>query len=173
MRCAMRIPPVPALALLLLLPGIDVAGQTIPPDRDDLLSGRGTDPEFTADPIDVPGPKQILDLADTLRLSEEQIKQIEAIADAAAAEARALGIRIIEQEERLEELFRTGTAREQETRAVAVEIGTLRGRLRAVYLAAHLQAADLLTRRQRGLIAALRAGGRTTAGRLNAPGPGR
>jgi hypothetical protein len=156
---------------MLLATGIlcGVAGaQSVPPDRDALEQGSGGGMASYADPNDFPGPKHILDLADTLRLSEDQIKQIEAIADAMSAESRSLGMRIIEREETLEELFRTGTALEGQTRSIAVEIGTLRGRLRAVHLIAHIQARDILAGRQRDLYTSLRYGRQTTAGKLNA-----
>ena len=152
-RCAL------ILAELVFLSAM-VPAQTIPPDRNTLEEGLGSGMASYADPNDYPGPKHILDLADSLRLTEEQIKNLVAISDAMEASSRSLGVRIIRLEEQLEELFRTGEASEDQTRAIAVSIGTLRGELRAVHLGAHLQAREVLSPRQRTLYTALRYGPR-------------
>lgn len=146
------------LALLCLLRVGRAPAQPVPADRELLENGSGAGMAAYADPADFPGPRHILDLADTLALTENQIKQIEAISDDMGAQARALGIRIIEQEELLESLFRNGNAGEEETRNIATSIGTLRGRLRAVYLTAHIEARDVLTAGQRQLYTELRYG---------------
>jgi Spy/CpxP family protein refolding chaperone len=147
-----------AIAGAFLLLSASIEAQTVPSDRNILESGMGAGMASYADPNDYPGPKHILDLADTLNLTEDQIKLIEAISDGMIANSQALGMKIIEREERLEELFRSGTAGEKETRAIAVDIGTLRGDLRSVHLAAHIQAREVLSSGQRTLYTVLRYG---------------
>jgi Spy/CpxP family protein refolding chaperone len=108
---------------------------------------------------DYPVPAHILQWSDTLRLTEEQIKQIEAISDAMNAQAQTLGIDIIALEEQLQELLRAGTASARVTDSLAAELAGLRGEMRSLSRSAYLQANRMLTSGQQAVYAALR--GRT------------
>lgn len=105
---------------------------------------------------DYPVPADILRFADTLHLTEEQIKNIEAISDGINAHGQQLGIAIIAKEEELQELLLMGEAVGDETRELAAAIVGLRGRMLAVARTANLEANHLLTRSQGVLYGRLR-----------------
>jgi hypothetical protein len=110
--------------------------------------------EFSAYPV----PVHILRWSDTLALSEEQIKQIEAISDARNATAQALGIRIIAREELLQELLLAGNAPAEETDSLTAVLVKLRGEMRSLSRTANVHANEILTMPQRALYGALRRG---------------
>src|SRR5689334_9551224 len=87
-----------------------------------------------------PGPRHVLDLANELDLSSAQKRQLTALYERMNAEARALGAALIERERALEALFAGGTITPQSLAAESTRIADIRGRLRAVHLAAHLEA---------------------------------
>lgn len=109
-----------------------------------------------------PGPRHVLDLQDQLGLSEEQVKQVEAIMDAMQEKARAKGEAIIANEEFLERLFRTDAVDETKVRDLSAEIGRLRGELRGIHLSAHLQTAEVLNKEQTETYMNLRHAGQNT-----------
>src|SRR5688572_9925082 len=55
-----------------------------------------------------PGPMHVLELADRLALSPSQREATKKLMEAHKDEARAIGARLIDAEQRLETLFRTG-----------------------------------------------------------------
>lgn len=129
----------PAIALLVMI-GSPASGQTVS--------------EFA----DYPVPAHILRWSDTLELSEEQIKQIVAISDARDATAQALGIRIIDREEHLQELLLAGNAPKEETDSLTTVLVKLRGEMRSLSRTANMHANEILTMPQRALYGALQAG---------------
>jgi len=62
--------------------------------------------------------------------------------------AKALGARILEHERSLDAVFAKGSATASTVRRLSMEIGRLRGELRAVHLEAHLLVRPLLNRHQ-------------------------
>ena len=134
------------------------SGQNVPSDSDVLEGASGAGMASYADLNGYPGPKHILEMRDTLRLTDEQEKDIEAIFDEMSGNARAKGEQVIAKEEELHARFKNGTASEPEVRRRAGEIGTLRGELRAVHLTAHIQARRVLTKQQIALYNTLRHG---------------
>ncbi len=133
-----------------------VSGQTIPADREALESGAGAGMASYADPNGYPGPKHILELQDTLQLSDDQVKEVQSIFDDMSENAKSLGVRIITLEEELSRLFARGEARESDVKSHSVEIGRLRGELRSVHLIAHIRAKHVLTKKQNELYTRLR-----------------
>ncbi|MFN0158983.1 MAG: Spy/CpxP family protein refolding chaperone [Bacteroidota bacterium] len=109
-----------------------------------------------ADPNGYPGPKHIVELRDTLQLSEDQTKDIESIFDDMSENAQNLGVQIIKLEEDLHRLFALGKAEESDMKKRTEDIGRLRGELRAVHLAAHIRARGVLTKEQVDLYTTLR-----------------
>jgi Spy/CpxP family protein refolding chaperone len=105
-----------------------------------------------------PGPKHILELEGKLNLSDEQMKQIEAIYEEMLEKARIKGKEVVEAELRLDELFSAKSASEESIRSLATQIGWLRGELRAIHLLAHLQASVVLTPEQSARYGELRHG---------------
>lgn len=148
-----------SVILLAIAAFIQVRAQTIPVDREALESGAGAGMAAYADPDGYPGPKHLLEMQDTLRLTDDQLKNIESVFDEMSESARSLGSRIIQLEEQLHDLFTTGTAEEPDVRRRSTEIGRLRGELRSVHLAAHIQATRVLNRRQIELYTQLRKAG--------------
>jgi hypothetical protein len=92
-----------------------------------------------------PGPKHVLELADSLGLSDEQHEAIESIRKTMAAEAIELGMQYLHAEHELNRLFSEGRA----TEALVVEqnrrVGELRTSLRNAHLIAHVRTAAILT----------------------------
>lgn len=144
--------------LLALIAFVPAGAQTVPVDREALESGAGAGMAAYADPNGYPGPMHVLELQDTLRLSDEQVKDVGSIFDEMSENARALGLRIIMFEEQLHDLFKQGKAEYDDVRQRSAEIGKLRGDLRAVHLTAHLQTTRVLTQEQIDLYTRLRKG---------------
>jgi Spy/CpxP family protein refolding chaperone len=147
----------PLLALL-YFGGFTGFAQTIPSDKGDLEKGAGAGMAKYADLNGYPGPKHILEIQDTLKLSEQQKTRIQVIFYEMKANAVAKGKLIIEKEEKLEALFREGKASGLEVNSLAREIGKLRGDLRAVHMNAHIKAKNALTKEQAALYNSIRHG---------------
>ncbi len=117
-------------------------------DIEDLRAGRGGGFALSAELNGYPGPAHILELADTLDLTPDQIAQVQAIFDRMTAQARTLGAEFIDAEAALDAAFADQTMSAARLAALTAEAGRLRGALRAVHLAAHLEAAPVLSRHQ-------------------------
>lgn len=117
-------------------------------ERRELLEGEGMGLALAAELNGYPGPKHVLELADSLALGADHRAAVEGVRERMRERAIELGRRIVEAESGLDSLFASGapTASEVEERSEA--IGRLRGRLRAVHLVAHLETRVLLTEAQ-------------------------
>lgn len=124
------------------------AQASVPADKESLENGEGAGMASYADVNGYPGPKHILEMQDQLNMSEEQRKDIESIFEAMSESALAKGDAIVRKEVELEKLFSEGKATEGEVKRLSREIGALRGELRAIHLAAHIQAKQILTEQQ-------------------------
>jgi len=120
------------------------------------LSGSGMGLAKAAELNRYPGPRHVLELADRLALSADQRRQTERIFEAMRAEAVRLGEQVVARERELDGLFAAGSISPAALDRLAVELGTLQGRLRAVHLRAHLAQRELLTVAQRRQYEALR-----------------
>ena len=125
-----------------------VSAQTVPTDRDGLEKTEGLGMAMAAEMNGYPGPKHVLELKDSLNLSQEQIKHVQTFFEDMRQEALALGKAIISAEENLNDAFRSGRMTEDSLRVQSTEIGKLRGQLRAVHLGAHLRTKVMLTELQ-------------------------
>jgi Spy/CpxP family protein refolding chaperone len=134
-----------------------LAAAQVPPDRSALLGGEGAGQGMTAESNGFPGPKHVLDLGGALSLTPDQKREITAVYKEMNARAKELGTRIVRVEEELNTAFRQGLVSERSVRDDAEQIGRLRGRLRAVHLAAHVKTKELLTKSQLDLYKSLRA----------------
>ena len=117
-------------------------------DMDDLMNGRGMGLAKAGELNGYPGPAHILDLASELRLSPDQVRRIGALKNRVMADAKPLGIEIIKREQELERQFESGTISEGRLATETEAIGKLQGRLRAIHLAAHIDAKRVLTAAQ-------------------------
>lgn len=114
----------------------------------DYLSGAGMGLAQVAELNHYPGPRHVLDLADELRLSDEQVQATQTIFERMSSEAKRLGRAIVEQEAMLDARFRDGSAEEAEVRALMDEIGRLESQLRFTHVRAHLQMREILSDEQ-------------------------
>lgn len=117
-------------------------------DIDDLLAGRGWGFAKAAELNGYPGPSHVLELADTLELSDVQRAEVQAIFDAMNAQARALGAEYVAAEAALDDAFESKAVTPEQLAALTRDAGALRAELRAVHLAAHLRTTPILSRHQ-------------------------
>lgn len=110
-----------------------------------LREGEGMGMAKAAELNHYPGPRHVLDLADALALAPSTRQQVETIFQDMSAKARDLGGQIITLEQQLDAHFRDGSIDPEILTDLTLGIGRLRGQLRAVHLAAHLQVRSLLS----------------------------
>jgi hypothetical protein len=108
-------------------------------DREGLLAGHGMGLALAAELNRFPGPKHVLQLADDLALSKEQVSVAQEIFEEMGQRARTLGRTVIEKEAALDARFAAAKIDQQELARAVREIGRLRGELRLAHLRAHLQ----------------------------------
>ena len=113
-----------------------------------LLDGSGMGLAMPAELNQYPGPRHVLDNAETLRLSEAQRVSIEASYQRMKAEAVSLGRQVVDVERRLDALFARREASAGAVENLTQEAAQLQGQLRAVHLRAHVEVRALLTPEQ-------------------------
>jgi len=119
-----------------------------PTEVDDYLNGKGMGFAKAAELNHYPGPRHVLDMADQLVLSEDQVHRTQRLFDAMRIRAVDLGRRLVEQERQLDQLFASGNVDPEALSAVLVEIATLQAEIRYVHLSAHVKQIALLTSEQ-------------------------
>ena len=92
-----------------------------------------------------PGPAHLLEMAEEIGLSPEQVTAIEAVRVEMQREAVEIGSRLIRLEEELDDQFRNNTITPENLRSLVSQIAETRGRLRYTHLAAHLSTKPILT----------------------------
>ncbi len=107
--------------------------------------GQGAGLALPAELNGVPGPRHVLDLADDLGLSPEQMTSVQAVYDRMQAAVIPAGRRYLDARSALEEYFRAGTLTEADLPARVAEVYRLEGELAAAHLDAHLKTAEILT----------------------------
>jgi Spy/CpxP family protein refolding chaperone len=115
-----------------------------PDDLAQLRAGQGWGLAKAAELNGLPGPLHVLALRQQLDLGEVQASRIDVLYREMNEQARALGIRLIEQERRLDETFARGEMTPTLLRGMLTKIAKLRGELRFVHLNAHLAMMPLL-----------------------------
>ncbi|MGD2136338.1 MAG: hypothetical protein PVF27_09260 [Gemmatimonadales bacterium] len=113
------------------------------------LNGQGMGYALAAELNSYPGPKHVLQLADSLALTAQQREHVRAVLDAMHADAVRLGREIVSAEGRLDSLFATGAIDDASLEETVAELGRFEGRLRYVHLRAHLATRAALTAHQR------------------------
>jgi len=109
------------------------------------LDGTGMGMAKPAELNQYPGPRHVLDGAETLELSQAQRVAIDAVYQRMKAAAMPLGRRVVEVERRLDALFARREASVDAIGRLTREAADLQGRLRAVHLRAHVEVRHLLT----------------------------
>lgn len=112
---------------------------------DQLLAGAGMGMALPAELNGYPGPRHVLELADSLALTPGQRSGVEAIFQRMEEAAKALGARVVEAEKDLDVLFAEGRATPETLAAGLKAAEALRAELRRVHLAAHLETKPLLS----------------------------
>lgn len=121
------------------LPAEEVAG---------LRSGEGLGMALPAEINGHPGPRHALEMADHLELGPDQRSSLHDVRRRMTEAAVAKGTEILDAEAELAELFRSGGADRRALETLSLVIGRLRGELRAIHLAAHLETRALLSEEQ-------------------------
>jgi Spy/CpxP family protein refolding chaperone len=111
----------------------------------DLRAGRGMGLALTAELNGYPGPMHVLELADSLDLSERQRAKMQDLITAMKAEAIPLGEKLIAQEADLDNAFASKTITAASLAASTEAIGATHATLRQAHLKYHLFTVEVLT----------------------------
>ena len=111
----------------------------------DLRAGRGMGMALPAELNGYPGPIHVLELAESIQLSDAQRTKVHELFDAMQAEAVPLGEKLISQEGELDRLFAGRTVTEASLAASTRTIGATQAELRAAHLKYHLATLKVLT----------------------------
>jgi Spy/CpxP family protein refolding chaperone len=111
----------------------------------DLRAGRGMGLALAAELNGYPGPMHVLELADSLHLSDQQRAKMQELFTAMKAEAIPLGERLIAQEADLDRKFANKTITAASLAASTDAVGITHAALRQAHLKYHLFTLDLLT----------------------------
>ena len=111
----------------------------------DLRAGRGMGLALAAELNGYPGPMHVLELADSLDLSDRQRAKMQELFTARKAEAIPLGERLIAQEADLDKQFANKTITPASLAAATDAIGITQAALRQAHLKYHLSTVEVLT----------------------------
>ena len=123
---------------------------------DALQAGEGMGLARAAELNLYPGPKHVLDLAESLELTEEQRARTGEAFRRMKESAVALGAAIVEEERALDRMFRERVINQEKLETAVRGIANLQGKLRLVHLEAHLELESVLTPEQVSQYTALR-----------------
>ena len=115
---------------------------------DELLEGAGMGLARAAELNRYPGPRHVLELADSLALTAEQRAAAERIFEAMSAGAKELGSAILDAEKALDAAFAAGEMTPETLASSVRRIAELQGDLRNTHLRAHLEMRKVLTAHQ-------------------------
>ena len=91
-----------------------------------------------------PGPRHVLEIADQLSLSPEQLSETRSLYEEMRRNAVALGRELLLAETRLDQAFQDKSISSESLESALLEISEIRARLRYVHLEAHLRQKKLL-----------------------------
>jgi len=117
-------------------------------DIKSLKEGEGMGLAKAAELNHYPGPKHVLEIADVLKITDEQKISIQGIYKTMNENAVRMGNEIILKEKELDSLFANNLIDEKTLKSKTEEIGKLQGELRSVHLSAHLATKKVLTAEQ-------------------------
>jgi len=127
-----------------------------PQEIERLQRGDGLGYALAAELNGYPGPRHVLELADSLAITPAQRERVRAVYEAMRAEAVALGEAIIAEETALDCAFADGSIDEGRLAAALERIAGLQARLRGTHLRAHLALRGVLSPGQVAAYARLR-----------------
>ena len=119
-----------------------------PQEEKQYLEGAGMGYAKAAELNHFPGPMHVLELADPLGLSIEQITTTEKLMKLHKAEARAIGAKLVEAERALDALFRGGKVSHDDLSRAVTRVAALQGEYRLSHLETHRRMRALLSEDQ-------------------------
>lgn len=108
------------------------------------LSGEGMGMAIPAELNHYPGPRHVLDLADSLNLTVEQKTEVQKIYDSMHEKAVELGKEIVEKEELLDSMLSSQNTEAAQVEELLIDISKIKGKLRWVHISAHIQMKEVL-----------------------------
>jgi Spy/CpxP family protein refolding chaperone len=124
--------------------------------RSQYLNGEGMGLAKAAELNHYPGPRHVLDIANKLGLSPDQLAATRALFGDMHTKAQALGKQLLAREDELDAIFREQHANADKVGHLTAEIANLQGQLRALHLTAHVRERALLSAEQVAKYDALR-----------------
>ncbi|GAA5521688.1 hypothetical protein LQ318_08035 [Aliifodinibius salicampi] len=112
------------------------------------LNGKGMGLSKVAELNQYPGPKHVLELADELELSSKQKEQTQLLFNKMKEKAINIGETYIAKEQALNQMFESGNVSSSTVDSLLVEIGKIKGTLRAAHVNTHIQMIGILTTEQ-------------------------
>jgi Spy/CpxP family protein refolding chaperone len=141
-----------ALPAFAVSPYADQASRSIKSLSDeeiaDYLSGKGMGLAKAAELNGYPGPAHVLELADQLALSPTQKVRTDKIFERMQAQAKSVGKRVIDEENKLDQLFASKNISSPLLHQTLGSIASLQAEVREIHLQAHLDEAQVLTEAQ-------------------------
>lgn len=117
-------------------------------DLEGYLKGSGMGMSKVAELNSYPGPKHVIELADKMSLTEEQLVRTRELYDEMHKEAMEIGALIVERERALDRFFASREVDSERLEPLLSEIGALKGSLRFVHVRAHLKQTSILSEEQ-------------------------
>ena len=133
----------------------------------DYLDGKGMGYAKPAELNHYPGPRHVLDMAQQLKLSDEQNQRSQALFKKMQANASALGRQLVDKEAELDKRFASGKIDRDSLNRLLREIGELTAQIRFVHLSAHLEQQSMLSREQIAQYDQLRGYGDNATGHMH------
>ena len=115
---------------------------------EDLKAGKGMSLALPAELNGYPGPAHTLELADKLKLTDEQKRRIQELFKLMQKEAQALGLEVIEAERKLDLLFKDKKVNEQNLKTATLTAAEANAKLRESHLRYHLTTTEILSKEQ-------------------------
>lgn len=134
-----------------------------------LLTGQGAGFAKAAELNGYPGPAHVIELADQLTLTPEQLQQSRQLMDEHKERARRLGAEVVAAERALDRLFVEQRADAGAVASAAERVGLMQARLRAEHLNTHLLQTAVLSADQVRRYSELRGYTERSAPDTNAP----
>lgn len=108
-------------------------------------AGKGMGLAKAAELNGYPGPKHVLDLSEQLHLTDEQIRQSNALFESMQKESIRWGVKLIDLERQLDQLFASGDVDRSRLKKMLSEIGAVKSQIRYAHLFAHIEQKKILT----------------------------
>ena len=115
---------------------------------ENLKAGKGMSLALPAELNGYPGPAHSLELAEKLKLTDEQRTRIQELFKSMQNEAQALGLEVIEAERKLDLLFKDKKVDVQNLKAATLNAADACAKLRESHLRYHLTTTEILSKEQ-------------------------